>query len=149
MRAINRNMVGWVLALLLGLAGISWALPASQASLFRPAQPRVMPAPEATELNLQAAYGRLRLHFEVNQGQTDAQVKFLARGPGYTLFLTSTEAVLVLQQPAEHARTPGSPGQARRRVPVPEQDGRRPGAIYANQAGQDEPNPRYPQQRPG
>jgi hypothetical protein len=33
-------------------------------------------------------YGRLPLSFEVNQGQTDAQVSFLARGQGYTLFLT-------------------------------------------------------------
>jgi Beta-propeller repeat len=38
------------------------------------------------------------LSFEVNQGQTDARVKFLSRGPGYTLFLTPTEAVLSLRQ---------------------------------------------------
>ncbi len=35
-------------------------------------------------------YGRLPLSFEANQGQTDDQVKFLARGRGYTLFLTPT-----------------------------------------------------------
>src|SRR2546429_712192 len=40
-------------------------------------------------------YGKLPLHFETNQGQADGQVKFLARGAGRTLFLTSTEAVLV------------------------------------------------------
>jgi hypothetical protein len=33
--------------------------------------------------------------FEANRGQTDAQVKFLARGPGFTLFVTASEAVLV------------------------------------------------------
>ena len=43
-------------------------------------------------------YGKLRLSFEVNQGQTEGQVKFLARGQGYTLFLTSQEAVLSLQK---------------------------------------------------
>jgi len=43
-------------------------------------------------------YGKLPLSFEVNQGQTDRQVKFLARGQGYTLFLTSQEAVLLLQK---------------------------------------------------
>ncbi len=43
-----------------------------------------------------AAYGKLPLAFEANQGQTDPQVKFLARGRGYTLFLTATEAVLRL-----------------------------------------------------
>src|SRR5260370_2313184 len=39
-------------------------------------------------------YGKLPLSFEPNQGQTDARVKFLARVQGYTLFVTSTEAVL-------------------------------------------------------
>lgn len=41
-------------------------------------------------------YGRLPLLFEPNVGQADPQVKFLSRGRGYTLFLTSTEAVLTL-----------------------------------------------------
>src|SRR5258708_35042434 len=39
------------------------------------------------------AYPQLPLSFEPNQGQTDARVKFLARVPGYTLFVTSDEAV--------------------------------------------------------
>lgn len=43
-----------------------------------------------------SAYGRLPLIFEANQGQTDSQVKFLARGAGYSLFLTGDEAVLAL-----------------------------------------------------
>ena len=43
-------------------------------------------------------YGKLPLGFEANLGQTDAQVKFIARGAGYTLFLTPTEAVFSLQQ---------------------------------------------------
>ena len=42
----------------------------------------------------------LPLFFEQNQGQTDAQVKFLARGSGYSLFLTADEAVLKLQRGA-------------------------------------------------
>jgi uncharacterized protein (TIGR03437 family) len=40
------------------------------------------------------SYGKFPLTFEANQGQTDARVKFLARGRDRTLFLTSTEAVL-------------------------------------------------------
>ncbi|HEV2175955.1 MAG TPA: SBBP repeat-containing protein [Terriglobia bacterium] len=43
------------------------------------------------------SYGKLPLAFETNQGQADARVKFLARGAGYTLFLTGDEAVLELQ----------------------------------------------------
>ena len=42
----------------------------------------------------------LPLFFEPNQGQTDPQVKFLARGRGYGLFLTADEAVLKLQPAA-------------------------------------------------
>jgi hypothetical protein len=38
----------------------------------------------------------LPLTFEVNQGQTDARVDFLARGQSYTLFLTPTEVVFAL-----------------------------------------------------
>lgn len=40
------------------------------------------------------------LYFEPNQGQTNPQVKFLAHGAGYGLFLTSDEAVLDLERPA-------------------------------------------------
>lgn len=44
-----------------------------------------------------ASFGRLPLSFEANQGQTDSRMKFLARGQGYTLFLThGGEAVLTL-----------------------------------------------------
>jgi hypothetical protein len=39
---------------------------------------------------------QLPLTFELNQGQTDDRVDFLARGPGYNIFLTATEAVFAL-----------------------------------------------------
>jgi hypothetical protein len=68
----------------------SASLFASQAGLDRAAQSRIT-----------ASYGKLPLTFEANQGQTDPRVKFLARGSGYTLFLTSTEAVLALRDPAK------------------------------------------------
>jgi glucose/arabinose dehydrogenase len=42
--------------------------------------------------------------FEANQGQADRQVRFLARGQGYNLFLTAAaETVLTLAPPAIHA----------------------------------------------
>jgi hypothetical protein len=44
------------------------------------------------------AYGQLPLSFELNRGQTAPEVQFLARASGYTLFLTSQEAVLSLRQ---------------------------------------------------
>ncbi|MGB7922397.1 MAG: SBBP repeat-containing protein [Pyrinomonadaceae bacterium] len=51
---------------------------------------------EATQAQIAEAYGKLSLSFEANRGQTDEQVQFIARGGGYSLFLTSTEAVMVL-----------------------------------------------------
>ena len=54
--------------------------------------------PEVTKQEVVATYGKLPLSFELNQGQTDPQVKFLSRGGGYTLFLTPTEAVLALRK---------------------------------------------------
>ena len=42
-------------------------------------------------------YGKLPMSFEANQGQADQQVKFLARGQGYGLYLTPTETVLSLR----------------------------------------------------
>ena len=45
-----------------------------------------------------AAYGKIPLSFEANQGQTDGRVQYLAHGPGYTLFLTPTAATLELAQ---------------------------------------------------
>jgi hypothetical protein len=44
-------------------------------------------------LCLPVTAGNLPLLFEPNQGQVDPRVKFLARVPGYTLFVTSDEAV--------------------------------------------------------
>jgi uncharacterized repeat protein (TIGR01451 family) len=38
------------------------------------------------------AFGKLPLSFELNQGQTDSRVRFLARGHGYGIFLTDNGA---------------------------------------------------------
>jgi len=43
------------------------------------------------------AYGRLPLTFEQNTGRYDPSVQFLTRTRGATIFLTSTEAVIVLR----------------------------------------------------
>jgi hypothetical protein len=45
----------------------------------------------------QAILGQLPLIFEPNQGQADPQVRFLAQGAGYRLFLDSTGATLGMQ----------------------------------------------------
>jgi hypothetical protein len=53
-------------------------------------------ATQAAHRRIEASYASLPLAFEQNQGQTDSQVKYLARGHGYTLFLTANDAVFSL-----------------------------------------------------
>ncbi len=60
------------------------------------------PIPATARFN--SAYGKLPLSFERNVGQTDQRVKFLARGPGYSLFLMPAEAVLALRRPGQQMR---------------------------------------------
>ena len=75
-----------LLALLAMLAGRPPRLAPSANSAFRIPQSAIV-----------ASYARLPLSFEANQGQTDGAVKFVSRGSGYTLFLTGSEAVLLLR----------------------------------------------------
>ena len=43
-----------------------------------------------------AAYGRVPLTFEMNEGQTDGRVRFLSHGAGYSLLFDNSEALLAL-----------------------------------------------------
>ncbi len=49
--------------------------------------------------SLRLALTKVPAPFEANRGQTNPRVKFLSHGPGYTLFLTETQAVLSLTEP--------------------------------------------------
>ena len=62
---------------------------------------------KAQQARAVAAYGKLPLGFEANEGQTDSRVRFLSRGSGYLLYLTPGEAVLALEseRPQQSART--------------------------------------------
>src|SRR3984957_7545558 len=54
----------------------------------------------AARLRALEAYGRIPVTFEENYGQTDGRVKFLARGAGFTVFLTDRDATLRLERPS-------------------------------------------------
>lgn len=58
-------------------------------------QPALAQASRAQQIE---AYANLPVSFEPNQGQADRAVRFLARGIGYSLFLTSTDAELILNR---------------------------------------------------
>ena len=66
-------------------------------------------ASSAAQPRLVGSYGKLPLSFEVNKGQTDSTVKFLARGSGYSLFLTGDEAVLALRKSGVRSQKPVGP----------------------------------------
>jgi hypothetical protein len=74
---------------------------------FAPGQP---PQPnqsaEPSNQRIAAGYGKLPLSFEVNGGQADKRVRFLARGQGFGLFLTGKGAVLSLSKPASEKSDP-------------------------------------------
>ncbi len=88
--------IGLVLVLLLAVLAVversgGGVQPKTDASL-------ATPSATPNDAGLEEAYGRLPIAFEANRGQSDPAVKFLSRGPGYTLFLTPTEAVLNLTE---------------------------------------------------
>lgn len=55
-----------------------------------------VPASAAQSSRVRADLDALPLAFEANQGQTDPEVKYMARGNGYKLFLTSRKAIMAL-----------------------------------------------------
>ena len=86
-----------ITALCGGGAGVTAHKAASHERGFSTANQAVTPS-RAAHAQVREHYGNLPLSFEANHGQSDSKVKFLSRGSGYSVFLTSNEAVLVLSQ---------------------------------------------------
>jgi Beta-propeller repeat len=97
-------------------------------ALSRTAEAQAKERPADTKVRAADSFARLPLSFEANQGQADPEVKFLARGQGYTLFLTrGGGAVLTLHKPA---RKPKSLRRAANRpVAEPEPETVSPSAV--------------------
>jgi hypothetical protein len=86
----TRRLAG-LSCLVLGLATLSPLFLTDRA--LKKSEPAAMAAARIAE-----TYGKLPLMFQANAGQTDERVKFIAQGPGYSLFLTSTESVFVMSR---------------------------------------------------
>jgi hypothetical protein len=75
-----------------------------------------LPVAAVADARVSESYGKLPLHFEANHGQTHEDVRFLSRGPGYSLYLTAGEAVLVLAPPKADAKAAAGGEQAQSAV---------------------------------
>ena len=73
-------------------------------------RPAESPLRQPARANLNRDYGKLPLAFEPNTGQTDARVRFLARGGGMTTFFTDAETVMVLSR-SRQVKKPEGPGR--------------------------------------
>ncbi len=79
----------------------------SRDSAAMPVMSGTRPMDATASARLLESYGKLPLSFEANQGQTDEDVKFLSRGKGYTMFLTSGGAVMALRAPGKENKQSG------------------------------------------
>jgi hypothetical protein len=100
-----------VLALVFSIRTLDHAHSAQTVSVNQAVSTPATPLSAAQKKDWSRGYGKLPLAFEVNQGQTNPDVQFLAHGAGYQLFLTSQEAVLTLRQPVA-ANTKAAKGAA-------------------------------------
>jgi uncharacterized repeat protein (TIGR01451 family) len=94
----SMKTVSLLILLALGLAAV-FAPKSTGVSVERPNLPHTQNTDAA-----RAGFGQLPLSFEVNQGQADSRVRFLARGQGYGIFLTDNGAAFSLGGSALHMR---------------------------------------------
>ena len=71
------------------------------APLVCPGQ-RTLPSPAPPESRTEESLAS-PISFEPNLGQAETRVKFMARGPGYILYLTDEGALFSFEQPESHA----------------------------------------------
>jgi len=105
---IMKKKILWLNALLVAVFGFTVALANSNLNIAASPMTQAHWSDAISQNQLKADYAKLPLSFEVNQGQTNAQVKFLSKGSGYSLFLTPTEAVLALRTTALHMQLLGA-----------------------------------------
>ncbi|PZR71965.1 MAG: hypothetical protein DI537_47855, partial [Stutzerimonas stutzeri] len=91
----------WAICLLLVAAGVAYYRYAGRVSNeHEPSLLLVQPHARSQPDLAHARVLQVPLGFEPNRGQADQRVDFIARGPGYSLFLTASEAALSLIAPA-------------------------------------------------
>jgi hypothetical protein len=86
--------------------------------------PKLLGTTSHEKTPIRSAYANLPFSFEPNQGQAGKDVKFLARGNGYALFLNGQGALLALRSPSrqtqgERDRLASSGSSAQAAIPSP------------------------------
>ena len=71
-------------------------VPAHRQAEYKGSQPGKIA--QSNPAKVQAKFALLPVAFERNDGQTDPQVKYMARGQGYKLYLTSSQAILTVHK---------------------------------------------------
>ena len=66
----------------------------------------VPPAAAVTAAEAVATYRNLPMTFEVNQGQADRRIRFIARSPEYGLYLSPTEVLLTFHASTSDGKVP-------------------------------------------
>lgn len=89
-----------------GKAGVRLGTSSSAKDSRGIAQAAASDSSSASRVALQ--YGKLPLSFEPNRGQSHNDAAFLARGDGYSLFLTPAETAVVLRQNSAHTVFPAT-----------------------------------------
>jgi uncharacterized protein (TIGR03437 family) len=92
-----------ILMLAIGIGALLAASDSSVSSRWQNhLQINARPSIETSRARINESFGRLPLGFEANRGQTDQAAQFVARGPAYTLYLSSSEVILATRksQPA-------------------------------------------------
>jgi Beta-propeller repeat len=101
--ASKRRIYGFCVVSVLAILAVALLMlaPAKHQTVHAALQSRNIATPNRTFV--QAQFAALPVAFERNDGQTDAQVKYMARGQGYKLYLTSSEAILKLHKRGENS----------------------------------------------
>jgi len=110
-----------------GEAGVGSSLPTSALSADQRDQTRAN--------QVRASLGALPLAFEANQGQIDPRVKYMARGQGYTLFLTANDAVFVVRSASDTKSGPKSGSKVDRSASARSAEKDVTAAVYMHLAG--------------
>jgi Beta-propeller repeat len=95
MRGVKLVLTTGIIGLAASVAAIAMAFSVTHAPASQPSAQDGAPALTAQQQQAAAAYAKLPVSFVENRGQTDARVRYYARGNGYAFYMTPSEVMLM------------------------------------------------------